>query len=54
MSMQKKVNSGGLAREARAAEHHRYENVVIYPSEKIWQSHDRTPDHPHHRHANVK
>ena len=29
--------SGALAREARAAEHHGYENVVNYPSEKMWQ-----------------
>ena len=34
---------GALAHEARAAEHHGQENVVNYPSEKIWQSRDRTP-----------
>ena len=30
------INSGALAREARAAEHHGKENVVNYPSEKVW------------------
>ena len=30
------LNTGALARFARAAEHHGYENVVNYPSEKIW------------------
>ena len=28
--------NGALARAARAAEHHGQENVVNYPSEKIW------------------
>ena len=31
-----KGNSGALAPEARAAEHHGWENVVSYPFEKIW------------------
>ena len=31
-----RVYSGALAREARAAEHHEKQNLVNYPSEKIW------------------
>ena len=34
--MFRQSHGGALAREAGAAEHHRKENVVIYPTEKIW------------------
>ena len=51
-------DSGALAREARAAEHHGKENVVNYPSKKIWQSRDRPlarlTVRPHHGHTNAK
>ena len=30
------INSGALAREASAAEHHGWENLINYASEKIW------------------
>ena len=49
------LNSGALARKARAADHHWSENVMNSPSEKIWQSRDRTRTiRPHHRHINAK
>ena len=32
----KAFNSGAPAHEARAAEHHGQQNLVNYPSEKIW------------------
>ena len=42
--------SGALARGAPWEE-----NVVNYPSEKIWQSRDRIPpDRRYHRHTNTK
>lgn len=36
-------NSGALVCKARAVGHHEEENVVNYPSNKIWQSRDCTP-----------
>ena len=49
------ISSGAHAREAHAAEHHGYENVVIYPPRKFGNHVTVRPTvRLHHRHTNVK